>query len=128
MKWSHYSQDAKLLKSSWLRHERKILFLFELAWELKLLDFSVVHQCLEKYVNPIDNPLKNLGKNVHVKNLGKNVHMPRPPDSHIPDHWICGRLPFQTNLEVKNAGLILLKNVLFNYKNSQLFSFLWNIW
>lgn len=89
MKWSHYNQAAKLQKSSRMKTEEKILFLLSLAWELTFglficasLDFSVVHQCLETYVNPIANPLKNSGKNVHIKNLGKNVYLPRPPDSY----------------------------------------------
>lgn len=89
MKWSRYNQAAKLPKSSRMRTEEKILFLLLLVWELTFrlffcasLDFSVVHQCLETYVNPIAHPLKNLGKNVQIKNLGKNVYLPRPPDSY----------------------------------------------
>ena len=71
---------------------------------------------------PIDNPLKKSGKSIHMKNLGKNVHLSRLPDIHYPNHQISGRLLFQTNPEAKNAGLILLKNVLFTLN----FSLLWN--
>lgn len=63
-----------------------------------LLNFSVVYQCNWKPVNPMNNPLKN---------SGKDVHMSRPPS---------GKSPSWTSPEAKNAGLILLKNVLFTIK------------
>lgn len=63
---------------------------------------------------PIDNSLKN---------LGKNVHMSRPPDIHYLDHQTSGRLPSWTNAEAKNAGLIFPKNVLFTVRTLNFLSF-----
>lgn len=63
-------------------------------------------QCLELYINPVDEFLKNLGKNVHEKNLGKNVYIFRPPDIHYPGHPTSERFPSWNKPEAKNAGLI----------------------
>lgn len=69
---------------------------------------------LEIYKIPIDNSLKN---------LGKNVRMSRPPDVHYLDHQTSERLPSWTNAEAKNAGLILLKIVLFTVGTLNFFPF-----
>lgn len=74
---------------------------------------------LEIYKIPIDNSLKN---------LGKNVHMSRPPDIYYLDHQTSGRLPSWTNAEAKNAGLILLKNVLFTVRTLSFSFFFGTLW
>lgn len=47
MKYNHYNQGGKSLKSTPLRPEDRILFLSELAQELKLFDTTVLCQCLD---------------------------------------------------------------------------------
>lgn len=76
----------------------------------------------EDYINPIDNSLKNLGKNVHVMNLGKNFHMSRQPDIHYPDHQTSVRLPSRISPEANSTGLILLKNMLLTKEHSAFLS------
>lgn len=50
------------------------------------------------YIKPIDNFLKNLGKNIHVS---------MPPDIHYSDLWTSVRLLSHTNPEAKNAEPVL---------------------
>lgn len=66
--------------------------------------------CISATGNPTNNPPKNSGKNAHAS---------RPPS---------GKSPSWTNPEAKNAGLILLKNVLFTIKTPNLFFFSLERW
>lgn len=72
-----------------------------------------MHQCLEIQIHPIDNRLKNLGKNVHIS---------RPLTS--------GRSPSQTNTKAKNATdfFFLLKNVLFTIRALNFSLFFGTLW
>lgn len=90
---------TKLVRSKWADAAEIGLILLELAWELKHLNFSAVHHRQEIERKHIDNPLKNFGKTVRASR-----------------HWTSGRWPSQTNPEVQNAGLTLLKNVLFTVR------------
>lgn len=71
------------------------------------------------YIKPIDNFLKNLGKHIHAS---------MPADMHYSDHQTSVRLLSQTNPEAKNAGPILLKNLLFTVRTLYSSLFFRTIW
>lgn len=73
----------------------------------------------DTYVNLMDNPLKSLGKNVHMSKL---------PEIHYPDYWTSIRTPSQPNPEAKNVSLILLQYVLFTTRTLSFPLFFGTLW